>query len=154
MKKAAAWALCLLWMGVIFFMSAAPGEVSAQQNGWIAQLVFSALRLCLGERAAAIPAEAVHLAIRKGAHMAEYAVLFLLLRRALRLSGARRPGLDALALCAGYAATDEWHQSFVAGRGPSPLDVLIDTTGAAIAWGLTALCTALSRRTPGSSLGN
>lgn len=28
-----------------------------------------------------------------------------------------------------YAITDEYHQSFVAGRGPSIRDVCIDTTG-------------------------
>ena len=35
-------------------------------------------------------------------------------------------------LCAGFAATDEYHQSFVAGRGPSVRDVCIDTFGAMI----------------------
>ena len=67
--------------------------------------------------------------------MAEYAVLFLLYRRALFLSGARRPGIAALLMSACYAATDEWHQGFVADRNPSPIDVGIDTLGAAIAWG-------------------
>ena len=77
----------------------------------------------------------INLLVRKGAHMAEYAVLLLLYRRALHASGARRPGLAALCLCACYAATDEGHQAFVAGRGPSVADVCIDTLGAALAWG-------------------
>ena len=31
-----------------------------------------------------------------------------------------------------FAATDEYHQTMVAGRGPSPRDVLIDSVGAFI----------------------
>jgi VanZ family protein len=33
-------------------------------------------------------------------------------------------------LTAAYAATDEFHQSFTAGRHPSPVDVGIDSVGA------------------------
>ena len=69
--------------------------------------------------------------------MAEYAVLLLLYHRALRMEQAKRPGLCALILCAAYAATDEFHQGFVAGRGPGVIDVGIDTLGAGIALGIT-----------------
>ena len=34
MKKAAAWALCVLWMMVIFMMSEMPGDVSGAQSGF------------------------------------------------------------------------------------------------------------------------
>jgi VanZ family protein len=63
------------------------------------------------------------LVLRKLAHAAEFAVLGALLLRAL---GAERP---ALALGIAYAASDEAHQHFVAGRVGSPLDVLIDAVG-------------------------
>jgi VanZ family protein len=64
--------------------------------------------------------------LRKGAHVAEYAVLGALLYRAL--------GREAAALAAGiaYAATDELHQHFVRGRHASPVDVAIDTVGLAV----------------------
>ena len=64
--------------------------------------------------------------LRKGAHLAEYAVLGALLYRAL--------GREALALAAGitYAATDELHQHFVRGRHASPVDVAIDAVGVAL----------------------
>ncbi|MDQ6796262.1 MAG: VanZ family protein [Chloroflexota bacterium] len=35
-------------------------------------------------------------------------------------------------MCVAYGATDELHQVFVHGRGPSPVDVLIDGLGAAL----------------------
>ena len=64
--------------------------------------------------------------LRKGAHVAEYAILGALLYRAL--------GREALTLAAGiaYAATDELHQRFVHSRHSSPVDVAIDAVGLAL----------------------
>ena len=61
--------------------------------------------------------------VRKGAHVTEYAILGLLLLRAV---GTRAP---ALLLGVGYAITDELHQHFVSGRHASPVDVAIDSAG-------------------------
>lgn len=142
MKKAAAWALCAAWMALIFFMSAMPGDVSGEQSGTIVDLLLGALETA-GVAQEAIDPAMLELLLRKGAHMAEYAVLFVLFFRALRLSGARHPGLTALLMSAAYAATDEFHQMFSEGRGPSPVDVLIDTAGAGGGWGVLTL---LSKR--------
>ena len=38
-----------------------------------------------------------------------------------------------MAISARYAATDEFHQTFVDGRTGTPVDVLIDSAGIAIA---------------------
>lgn len=138
MRRIKAWLPAALWMGVIFAMSAMPGDVSGDTSGRLMKLLLWLLSLLLGQEAAAgIPADVLHLLIRKGAHMAEYAVLLLLYHRALRMEQAKRPGLCALILCAAYAATDEFHQGFVAGRGPGVIDVGIDTLGAGIALGIT-----------------
>jgi VanZ family protein len=68
--------------------------------------------------------------LRKCAHVTEYAILGALLLRAL---GREVPAfLAALA----YAASDELHQHFVAGRHASPVDVAIDAIG--ITFGLLA----------------
>lgn len=142
MKKAAAWALCAAWMALIFFMSAMPGDVSGEQSGTIVDLLLGALETA-GVAQEAIDPAMLELLLRKGAHMTEYAVLFVLFFRALRLSGARHPGLTALLMSAAYAATDEFHQMFSEGRGPSPVDVLIDTAGAGGGWGVLTL---LSKR--------
>jgi VanZ family protein len=66
------------------------------------------------------------LVLRKLAHTAEFALLGLLLARALRR--------DWVAIAAGvaYAVSDELHQTFVPGRVGSPLDVAIDAVGVAL----------------------
>ena len=146
MKKAAAWALCVLWMMVIFMMSEMPGDVSGAQSGFVTELVKRALAFVLGAQTAVrIPTDTLELVIRKGAHMGEYAILFWLWAHALGLSGAKRPAVTALVVCAAYAASDEFHQCFSDGRGPSPVDVMIDTAGASIALGLRAAARRIGR---------
>lgn len=78
----------------------------------------------------------LHLIIRKGAHFFEYFIFSLLIlrgirtgRKEMRLSWA----LAAIAIVAAYAALDEFHQSFVPGRGASVWDVLLDASGGAAA---------------------
>jgi VanZ family protein len=70
---------------------------------------------------------------RKLVHMAEYGLLWWLWSRAF---GFRRPVLAAVITLA-YAATDEFHQTFVHGRNGSPIDWGIDAAGVALAWALT-----------------
>ena len=94
--------------------------------------------------------EAIHHAFRKCGHLSEYALLALLLWRAIYHT--RQPlvapelgegkwrwdeaGL-VLALIFLYAASDEIHQAFVPGRTALVSDVFIDTAGGAA--GLLAL---------------
>lgn len=72
----------------------------------------------------------IDLVARKLAHMVEFGLLWLLWVRAL---GASMLVLATL-ITLGYAAGDEWHQTMVAGRVGSPVDVLVDALGVAIAW--------------------
>lgn len=77
----------------------------------------------------------VQFAIRKAAHVTEYAILALLFFRALQSGTTRSFGRNAaitLVVCGIYAALDEYHQSFVASRTGSPGDVVIDTLGAGL----------------------
>jgi len=141
-KKAIAWALCAAWMAVIFVMSAMPGDVSGAQSGMVTQLILQALSPVLGPGTAE---KTLEFLVRKGAHMAEYAVLFLLYRRALRFGGGKRPGVKAFLMAVAYAATDEFHQAFVPGRGPAAADVMIDAAGAGAAWALAAALSAARR---------
>lgn len=91
---------------------------------------------------------AIHFGVRKLAHLTEYAILAALLWRALRCS-LDKSSLGSIAtitfvIAAAFAASDEFHQSFVATRTPSVHDVVIDCCGAALA---IALCWSF-RRTP------
>jgi VanZ family protein len=84
----------------------------------------------------------IHHVIRKCGHFTEYFVLSLLLLHALR-AGTRdfgvRWALIVIFIVAGYAALDEFHQSFVPGRTAAVTDVLLDTSGGAAAQLLVAL---------------
>ena len=77
--------------------------------------------------------------VRKLAHFTEYAVLAILVLRAIRQPRRDDPrpwiGRHArftVLVVALYAASDEWHQSFVPTRQASVVDVMIDTFGGAM----------------------
>ena len=127
-------------MGVIFALSTGLGSAD-HTSRFIGPL----LRWLVPHAAPETIAQA-HFLIRKGAHLTEYAVLALLALRAVRRSmhpaasgwSWKAAGL-ALLISTTYAATDEFHQSFVPGRTPSPGDVMIDSAGALAALALAAL---------------
>lgn len=76
------------------------------------------------------------LAVRKLAHVTEYAILAGLCWRALqggRQGWNRRSALGAFVISAAYAVTDEWHQTFIPNRQGTVTDVLIDMVGAGLA---------------------
>jgi len=71
---------------------------------------------------------------RKLLHAGEYALLTFLWWRALRETMPdRKAAVASFLLAVAYAATDEYHQGFVAGRNGSPLDWAIDSAGAGVA---------------------
>ena len=75
------------------------------------------------------------LLVRKCAHLTEFAILALLVWRALRVRGGHawswRLARNAWLVAALYAASDELHQWFVPDRQASGWDVLIDASGSA-----------------------
>ena len=78
--------------------------------------------------------------LKKGAHLAEYAILAVLIYRGLRPGTPARPWPRtalAWALATLYAVSDEVHQSFRPGRVATPVDVAVDATGALL--GLAAV---------------
>jgi VanZ family protein len=85
---------------------------------------------------------AAHHLIRKSAHFTEYFIFSLLILRGIRAGqkGTRLGwALAAIGVVAGYAALDEFHQSFVPGRTPAFTDVLLDTAGGIAAQVLAGL---------------
>lgn len=124
------WLPPLAWMVVIFVMSTDAG--SAQLTGdWLGPVL-------RGMLPSATPAQlgAAHVAVRKTAHVTEYAVLAALWFRAfVRGRGwhASPAGWAALGLAVAWAIADESHQAFVPSRSASAGDVAFDTAGAAAA---------------------
>lgn len=82
-------------------------------------------------------------------HGLAYAVLGALLFSGFRNTGCtpRRALLLAVAVASLYGATDEFHQAFVPGRSPDPLDWVADTLGAALG-ASAALAATLALRHP------
>ena len=75
--------------------------------------------------------------MRNCAHVGEYVVLALLMWRALRWGinvSMRMSTLCAVVLlgCALFAASDEFHQTFVKSRTPSVRDIFLDIAGALV----------------------
>ncbi len=71
---------------------------------------------------------------RKIVHMTEYGLLCFLWWRALReVMPVRRALAAAFGISVAYAATDEFHQTFVHGRHGTPVDVGIDAIGMVVA---------------------
>ena len=76
--------------------------------------------------------------VKKGGHMLGYGLLALSYLYALGMNPKKH--VSAWALTILYAVTDEFHQSFVAGRHPSVWDILIfDSLGALISLWITSL---------------
>jgi VanZ family protein len=72
----------------------------------------------------------------KGYHVTEFTILCLLIQAGLRACSTKHPVRDiylAASLALVYAALDEWHQTFIPGRGGTWVDVCIDSAGIALA---------------------
>jgi len=123
------WLPFLVWLGVIFLGST--DLMSSEQTSRF--IVPFLLWLKPGMSPKII--RSVLFVIRKCAHVTEYAILALLLWRVLRSGITLRMRMSmlfgaVLLACAVFAASDEFHQSFVKSRTPSVRDVLLDVAGA------------------------
>lgn len=141
----------VLIMVMIFCFSAQTGEESGEMSGRITRWVVAVFVPEWEELPVAEQEElcsTVGLFIRKGAHFTEYALLgfFLMLhiRQICKRTRVLLPWLWAWGIGTLYAASDEFHQSFVGGRGPAVTDVLIDSCGVAV--GVALLCFVLWRQ--------
>jgi len=126
------WLPAVLWMILIFSASADANSYHHSSS------LFVPLLHWLFPWMSSELIDILHHLVRKCGHLTEFAVLALLLWRAIRQpqTGDTRPwrwdeaGL-ALAIVFLYAASDEFHQIFVAGRTALVPDVIIDTSGGA-----------------------
>ena len=126
------WLPVLVWMLIIF--SASSDRMSFSHSSRIIAPILHWLFPQMTEATV----HAVVFAVRKLAHVTEYAILGLLVWRAMRKSGAAHPrpwfwsqAAVVLLFVALYATSDEVHQAFVPTRQASVGDVLLDTLGGA-----------------------
>ncbi len=109
-----------------------PGVARLASN-WLPPLVWMAVIFTFSTRHGGGHLPTAEIVLRKLAHVTEYLLLAALLMRALRRSGVAIAVPVAIAAALVYAASDEWHQSFVPGRTATPRDVAIDGVGIALA---------------------
>ncbi len=126
----------LLMMYVIFQFSAQTGDhsgnLSYEVSYKIVEIGNEVLNKGLEEWQISEYAYEIEYPVRKLAHMSEYFLLAVALSFPFYVYGLRGIPLMLVAgfLCVAFACGDEYHQSFVAGRGPSVKDVIIDSIGA------------------------
>lgn len=120
---------------VIFQLSAQPGTDSGNLSWRVTHKLMvitnESFEAGWNEAQIAYYTEEFHPYVRKLAHVTEYFLLAVCVSFPLyvyRLRGIALM-LTAGGFCVGCACLDEYHQSFVAGRGPSGRDVLIDSIG-------------------------
>ena len=127
------WLPVLVWMAVIFTGS------SDSHSSEHSSRFFEPFLHWLFPQMSQEHIEVVHYFFRKCCHLTEYGVLALLAWRAVQAAKTDLPKWSwpkvggTLLIVFFYAATDEFHQSFVPTRTPHMTDVFIDTCGGALA---------------------
>lgn len=115
MRYAVRWLPSVLCMTAIFYLS---GNTGDDMNGWLSEI----------QR---------FLPLMQGFDWGHFVAYFVLaLTFAWGITGRKLTwGMKALVvlLCLLYGVTDEYHQSFVPGRSPDPMDLRNDGIGAALA---------------------
>lgn len=130
----------LLLMYMIYNFSAQTGDISSQLSYKVSYKIVETADMVLETNMEDWEIESwsyrIHGFTRKLAHMAEYFALAVAISFPLYVYGVRGIWLMLLAglICVAFACGDEYHQSFVDGRGPSKRDVAIDSFGAF--WGI------------------
>jgi VanZ family protein len=137
-------AIASFWLVLVLFLGSA--YFAAQETG---RFVLPFLKFLM-PGAPHSELQAIHMVLRKLAHVFEYAVLALLWYQAVHLVGGRSPRTAAwvaLSICLVCALADEAHQSMLPSRHGSARDFVID------AFGATAMLTIARGRTMGEGGG-
>jgi len=129
--KRVIWALTILWMGIIFYFSSQPATVSLHASGEVLvqmnQINEEEIQNTADRRVWNL-----HYFIRKFAHFVLYCGLGFLLAFSI-VSIKYRPFVSyiiAWLAASLYGLLDEWHQTFVPGRGATFADMRLDSMSA------------------------
>lgn len=136
-KRIISWCMVILWMAVIYSFSAESGETSGGKS----QKITKSIQFIIDKTPLKGKVQWTDFATRKTGHVSEYLILTLLVYNAFTQSGVKMRSTILLAVIIPliYASSDEFHQSFVAGRGPSVKDVLIDGIGILLGAGMSGI---------------
>ncbi|MGH9434867.1 MAG: VanZ family protein [Terriglobia bacterium] len=143
-QRALRWVVTFCWAGLIFYFSTK--TFTASYTSVVLARLLAALHIHLS----LAHFETLHYLVRKSAHFTEYAILSLLLFASI--SGAKefewnlRIAVLSVVIAGLYSLSDEFHQMFVPGRGPSIKDCGLDTTGAVSAMVLLFLIAGLAKK--------
>lgn len=121
------WAAVALCMAVIFELSHETAAVSSGKSNGVLSMLLEQFGIVVSSHT-----------IRKTAHALEYCGLALLLYHAYFQSFRKVQPLLTMLTAVLYAASDEIHQYFIAGRACQLRDVFVDFVGAAAG---VAVCT-------------
>lgn len=125
----------IIWMGVIYYFSSQPANDSSQISGAVTEFLLKFLNIIsLGN----IPLSFEQFIktsniIRKAGHAVEFFILGVLVNLLVKRLKIKRSTAIASIICLFYAISDEFHQIFISGRGPSVSDVLLDFISSLIA---------------------
>jgi VanZ family protein len=120
-----------LWLGVIFV-----GSTNVMSTEQTSRLIAPFLRWLNPDISTEVIAQ-IQFVVRKAAYVGEYAILAILFWRALHGGANLRMKMSilfiaVLSTCTLFAASDEFHQSFVSSRTTSVHDMMIDMCGAIV----------------------
>ncbi len=138
--------ITVYWCGIIYSFSAERATTSGGKSMRVAEKI-SEIIGAVTQKAEAFQTEEVvfeisHL-IRKGAHIAAFFILAILLSMFVLALCKRVRLWEPFIFTMLYAASDEFHQAFVPGRGPRIYDVAIDSFGALM--GMLLVCFLIRR---------
>jgi VanZ family protein len=133
------WLPVLLWMGLIFWMST--GMFSWNNTLHFLEPILRSIQPTISHDSIVM----INNSLRKAGHVVEYFIWGMLVFRAFR-AGSTEPRMLrwaflSLVFIVLFAVSDEFHQSFVASRTASILDVGVDMAG-----GLLAICVSILRQ--------
>lgn len=138
--KIAIWIITILWMGVIFYFSNQPAEISKEESG----KVLAKMNLISEDDIGIVGDSRISMLqrfIRKTAHVTVFFILGTLITLSLYNTTLSNSGTYITAYILGtlYGISDEVHQIFIPGRGPGLRDVFIDSMGVLIGVVFTAI---------------
>lgn len=130
MKRIILWSLVIGWVIVIFSFSSQRASESDALSKNITREVVEKVESIAKESEVSV--ETLNHYVRKSAHFFNYMVLGLLIIGALANETVddKKAFRIGFLLCVLISSLDEFYQSFIPGRGPGVMDVLIDMTGA------------------------